>query len=109
MKQKIDSAIKDQISNTWQQTLQGLDTTNTKDTWRITKSLTNTGNKIPPLKHNGNVPITNQDKVNIFADTLGEIFQTNPYVDTNRLPDATSATPTADRSGTVTRSCRAMR
>jgi hypothetical protein len=83
LKQEIDSAIKDQVSNTWQQTLQSLDTTNTKDTWRITKSLTNTSLKIPPLKHNGKAAITNQEKVNMFEDTLEEIFKTNPDVDTN--------------------------
>jgi hypothetical protein len=36
-KEQIDSAIKEQVSNTWQKTLQGLDVKNTSDTWRITK------------------------------------------------------------------------
>jgi hypothetical protein len=83
LKQEIDSAIKDQISNTWQQTLQRLNTTSMKDTWRITKSLTNTSHQVPPLKHNGNIAITNQEKVNMFADTLEEVFTANPDVDTN--------------------------
>jgi hypothetical protein len=38
LKEQIDSAIKEQLSNTWQKTLQGLDINNMKDTWRITKS-----------------------------------------------------------------------
>jgi hypothetical protein len=55
-----------------------------KDTWRITKSLTNTSHQVPPpLKHNGNIAITNQEKVNMFADTLQEVFTANPDVDTN--------------------------
>jgi hypothetical protein len=53
-----------------------------KDTWRITKSLTNTSHQVPPIKHNGNIAITNQEKVNMFADTLEEVFTANPDVDT---------------------------
>jgi hypothetical protein len=56
-----------------------------KDTWRITKSLTNTSHQVPPpqkKKHNGNIAITNQEKVNMFSDTLEEVFTANPDVDT---------------------------
>jgi hypothetical protein len=42
LKEQMDSAIKEQLSNTWQKILPGLDSNNMRDTWRITKSLTNT-------------------------------------------------------------------
>jgi hypothetical protein len=41
--------------------------------------------RIPPLKHNGKIAITNQEKVNMFADTSEEIFATNPDVDANLI------------------------
>jgi hypothetical protein len=53
LKEQIDSAIKEQLSSTWQKTLQSLNTNNIKDTWRITKSLTNDNLNIPPLTING--------------------------------------------------------
>jgi hypothetical protein len=37
VKEQIDSAIKEQLSDTWHRILQGLYTNNMKDTWRITK------------------------------------------------------------------------
>ena len=77
LKEQIDSAIKEQLSNTWQKTLQGLDTNNMRDTWRITKSLTNTNFNIPPLTINGKTVTETQEKVNAFADTLEQIFTTN--------------------------------
>jgi hypothetical protein len=42
LREQIDSAIKEQLSNTWQKTLQGLDTNNMRDTWRLTNSLCGT-------------------------------------------------------------------
>jgi hypothetical protein len=48
LKEQIDSAIKEQVSNTWQKTLQGLDTNNMRHAWRITKSLTKENHSIPP-------------------------------------------------------------
>jgi hypothetical protein len=36
LKVQIESAIKEQLSNTWQKTLQRLATNNMKGTWRIT-------------------------------------------------------------------------
>jgi hypothetical protein len=45
----MDSAIKGQVSNSWQSPLQGLDTKNMKETWRITKRLTKGNNIITPL------------------------------------------------------------
>jgi hypothetical protein len=67
-----------QLSNTWQHALQGLGTDNIQDTWRMTRNLTNDTNNIPPLKLNNRSAITNQEKVNLFADTLQNIFTTNP-------------------------------
>jgi hypothetical protein len=42
LKEQIDSEITEEFSNTWQKTLQGLDTNSMRDAWRITESLTNT-------------------------------------------------------------------
>jgi hypothetical protein len=81
LKEQIDSAIKEQLSNTWQKTLQGLDTNNMRDTWRINKSLTNTSSNIPPLTINGKTVTETQGKVNAFADTLEQIFTTNSDTD----------------------------
>jgi hypothetical protein len=55
-----------------------LDTSNIKDTWRITKHLTHDYSNIPPLKLNNKSAITQQEKVNVFADTLQDLFTTNP-------------------------------
>jgi hypothetical protein len=63
--------------------LQGLDTSNIQDTWRITKNLTNSSSNIPPLKLNDKTAITQQEKVNLFADTLQETFMTNPDINPN--------------------------
>jgi hypothetical protein len=81
LKEQIDSAIREQLSNSWQKTLQGIDTNNMKDTRRITKSLTNTSLNIPPLTVNGKTATTIQEKLNAFADTLEQIFTTNSDVD----------------------------
>jgi hypothetical protein len=81
---ELETDIKDQVWNTSQRTLQSsLDTTNIKDTCRITKSLTNTSLKTPPLRKNSKIAITNQEKVNTFANTLEEIFTTNSDADPN--------------------------
>jgi hypothetical protein len=52
-----------------------------KDTWRITKCLTNATPNIPPLTINGKTAYTTQEKLNTFGDTLEHIFITNPDVD----------------------------
>jgi hypothetical protein len=59
----------------------GLDTNNMKDTWRITRNLTNTNSNIPPLTVNGKTATTIQEKRNAFADILEQIFTTNSDVD----------------------------
>jgi hypothetical protein len=41
LKEQLKSAIKEQLSNTWQKTLQELDTNNMRETWTITKCLIN--------------------------------------------------------------------
>jgi hypothetical protein len=51
--EQIDAAIKRQLWNTWQKTLQGLDTNNMKDAWRVTRSLTIDNPNIPPLAIKG--------------------------------------------------------
>ena len=78
LKQQIDKAIKNQLCNNWHHALQRLDTSNIQDTWRITKHLTNDYSNIPPLSLNNKSAVTQQEKVNLFADTLQEIFTTNP-------------------------------
>jgi hypothetical protein len=83
LKHKIETATNNQLSNTWQNILQGLGTDNIQDTWRITRNLTNDTNNIPPLKLNNRTATTNQEKVNLFADTLQDIFTTNPDGDPN--------------------------
>ncbi|KDR16525.1 hypothetical protein L798_09961 [Zootermopsis nevadensis] len=88
LKHQIDAAIKNQLNDTWQHTLQGLDTSNNGDIWRITKSLTNSTTYIPPLKFNGRSPVTHDEKVTLFADTLQDIFTT----DTDLDPDFTQQT-----------------
>jgi hypothetical protein len=81
LKAQIDSAIKEQVSNTWQKTLQGLDNNNMKDTSRITKCLTKDNHTIPPLTIYGKTANTAKEKLKAFADTLEHIFTTNPDVD----------------------------
>lgn len=49
----------------------------------MTKSFTNMDYKIPPPKNNGKIALRNQEKVNMFVDTLIKIFRTNRDVDTN--------------------------
>jgi hypothetical protein len=49
-----------------------------KDTWRITKCLTNANPNIPQLTIIGKTAYTTQEKLNAFGDTLGHIFTTNP-------------------------------
>jgi hypothetical protein len=83
LKQQIETAIKNQLSNTWQHTLQGLGTDNIQDTWRITRNLTNDTSNIPTLKCNNRSAITNQEKVNLFADIQQDIVTTNPDDDPN--------------------------
>jgi hypothetical protein len=80
LKEQIDSAIKEQLSNTWQKILQGLDSNN-KDTWRITESLTDTNPNIPPLTINGKTATTIQENLNAFSDILEQIFTTNSDID----------------------------
>jgi hypothetical protein len=58
LKEQIDSAIKEQLSNTWQKNLQRLGTNNMKYTWRLTKCLTNTNPNIPPITINGKTATT---------------------------------------------------
>jgi hypothetical protein len=74
LKEQIGSAIKEQLSNTWQKTLQALDT-NMRDTWRITNP------NIPPLTINGKTATTPQEKGNAFVDSLEKIFTTNSDAD----------------------------
>jgi hypothetical protein len=59
-----------------------------QDTWRITKHLTNDNSNISPLKLNDKSAVTQQEKVNLFADTLQQIFTTNP----DRNPEFSQAT-----------------
>ncbi|PNF22150.1 hypothetical protein B7P43_G05754 [Cryptotermes secundus] len=77
LKGQIDSAIKEQL----QKTLQGLDTNNMRDTWRITESLANTNSNIPPLTINGKTVTETQEKVNAFPYTLEQISTTNSNAD----------------------------
>jgi hypothetical protein len=81
LKEQIHSAIKEQVSNTRQKTLQGLDTNNMNDTWKISKRLTKDNHNIPPLTINEKTANTTQEKLKAFADTLDHIFTTNPDVD----------------------------
>jgi hypothetical protein len=69
------------VSNTWQNTLQGLNTNNISDIWRITKRLTNINPNIPPLTINGKTVTAIKEKVNVFADTLEQIFTINSDAD----------------------------
>jgi hypothetical protein len=64
----------EQLSNMWQKTLQGLDTNNMRDTWRISKSLTNTNPNIRPVTVNRKTATTIQEKLNVFADNLRTNF-----------------------------------
>jgi hypothetical protein len=52
------------------------------DTWRITKRLIRDSLNIPPLTYNGSTAITAPEKLKVFADSLQQIFTTNP--DKNR-------------------------
>ena len=80
LKEEIDRAIKTQLSNNWHQTLQNPATNNMQDKRRITKYQTNNTTDIPPLKRDDKLAATEQKKVNLFADTLQEIFTTNVEV-----------------------------
>jgi hypothetical protein len=44
-----------------------------KDTWKITKSLTNVNPNIQPLTINGKTATTIQEKLNTFADTVEQL------------------------------------
>jgi hypothetical protein len=57
-----------------------------KDTWRITKCLTNANPNIPPLTMC--TVCTTQEKLNAIGDTLEHMFTTNPDVD-NSFTDIT--------------------
>jgi archaellum component FlaC len=51
-----------------------------RDTWRITKSLTNNIPNTPPLTFKGKTATTIQEKLNSFADNLKQILTTNSDV-----------------------------
>jgi hypothetical protein len=72
---------KEQLSNTWQKNLQGLDTNNMTDTWSITIRLANITPNIPPLTIYGKTETTIQGKLNAFPDTVEYILTTNSGVD----------------------------
>jgi hypothetical protein len=78
LKDEIDFAIKQQVSDSWSQSLQALNTTNMRDTWRITKRLTREPLNITPLTYNGFTAITIPDKLKAFADSLQKAFTANP-------------------------------
>jgi len=80
LKEETDRAIKIQLSNNWHQTLQNPPTNNMQDKRSITKHLTNNTTDIPPMKRDDKLATTEQEKVNLFADTLQEIFTTNVEV-----------------------------
>jgi hypothetical protein len=78
LKLQIDSAIKYQLSDTWQKTLQSLDSSNMTDVWRITKRFTKDFPTTPPLAYNGAQAITVPEKLKAFADSLQQTFTPNP-------------------------------
>jgi hypothetical protein len=80
LKEQMVSAIEEQLSNTWQKTIQKVGTTNTKDTWSTHRCLTNTNPNIPPLTINRKTAITIEEKLNAFADNLKQIFTINPDI-----------------------------
>jgi hypothetical protein len=78
LKDQIDCAIKQQVATSWSQSLQALDSSNLRDTWRLTKRLTREPLNIPPLTHNGFTAITIPEKLKAFADSLQKAFTVNP-------------------------------
>lgn len=83
LKQQIDSAIKNQLSNTWQRTLQGPDPIIPMMHGESEKKTWNSTNIIRHLKLNDRSAVAREEKVNLFADTLQDFFTTNPEVDSN--------------------------
>jgi hypothetical protein len=67
LKDQIDSAIK-QVSNTWQKTLQALDSTNMRDTWRITKRLTRDSLDIPSSPSSPTYPAPSKNLIIVFGN-----------------------------------------
>jgi hypothetical protein len=52
-----------------------------KETWRVTKTLTESNPNIPPLTINGKTTTTTQEKLKCFANTLEHVFTINPDFD----------------------------
>jgi hypothetical protein len=70
LKEQIDFAIKQQVSDSWSQSLQALDTT---------KALNQgTSEHPPPLTYNGFTAITIPDKLKAFSDSLQKALTANP-------------------------------
>jgi hypothetical protein len=81
LKKHVEATIKYHLCITWQHTLQCLDPGKTPCKRIITEmSLTDT-NRVPALKINDRDAISPDGKVNLLADTLQDIFTTNPYID----------------------------
>jgi hypothetical protein len=77
LKEQIYSAIKEQLLNTWQKTLQSLDAANnTKETWRIIENLTNANHNIQPLIISGKTAYATQEKLKAFTYTPEHIPNT---------------------------------
>jgi len=88
LKEEIHRAIKTQLCNNWNQTLQNLDTSNFQDTWRIHKHLTNDAINIPLFKLNDKLATTEQQRLKLFSDTLQGIFTTNADVNSTYIETA---------------------
>jgi hypothetical protein len=76
LKEQIHSAIKDQLTDTWQRTLQGLDSNSMNDTWRITKNVNKSNHNMPSLNINGKTATATREKLNLFGDILEHVFNT---------------------------------
>lgn len=64
---------RNEVCDIWFESLQGLDTCNFQDTYRITKQLTNHFTTIPLLELNDKFAVMQQEKVNLFSSTKQDI------------------------------------
>lgn len=70
-----DSDIKNQLCHTWQHTFQGVDPSNTRDTWRTAKSLINGTKGVTVLELNDRCAVTTDREVSLLVDTLQDFLR----------------------------------
>ena len=74
---QIRREMQEHVSNTWDNVLENLDTTNMRKTWNITKKILHQRTELPPIiTQNGPIE-TPEDKAEVFANHLHKTFKPN--------------------------------